>query len=131
MDGEAFEVWLSAVVVLTDQQRGEVFRALALAEARCSEPVAADAGIVPCEASRAAALAPPRPRLPEAEPVTAAPGRRWPDCARRIAGRRRRRRWWRARAWPRRRNAVASPRPPPFAGGIGFCRLRRWTSQPS
>ena len=52
MDGEAFEVWLSAVAVLTDQQRGEVFRALALAEARRNEPVAAAAGNVPCETSR-------------------------------------------------------------------------------
>src|SRR5919107_2657687 len=76
MDGEAFEIWLSAVAVLTDQQRGEVFRALALAEARRNEPVAADAGIVPCEASRSAALAPPRARLSEAEPVTAAAERR-------------------------------------------------------
>ena len=76
MDGEAFEVWLSAVAVLTDQQRGEVLRALALAEARRNEPVAAAAGIVPCEASRLAALAPPRSRLPEAEPVTAAAERR-------------------------------------------------------
>src|SRR5829696_1189131 len=88
MDGEAFEIWLSAVVVLTDQQRGEVFRALALAEARRNEPVAADAGIVPCEASRSAELAPPRPRLPEAEPVTAAAERRveatgCPHCCRR------------------------------------------------
>src|SRR3954468_18252505 len=63
MDGEAFEVWLSAVAVLTDQQRGEVFRALALAEARRGEPVAADAGIMPCETSRSAELARPRPRL--------------------------------------------------------------------
>lgn len=62
MDGEAFEVWLSAVAVLTDQQRGEVLRALALAEARRNEPVAADAGIVLCEASHSAELAPPRPR---------------------------------------------------------------------
>jgi hypothetical protein len=29
MDGEAFEVWLSAVAELTDQQRSEGFRALA------------------------------------------------------------------------------------------------------
>src|SRR4051812_50145665 len=76
MDGEAFEVWLSAVAVLTDQQRGEVLRALALAEARRNEPVAADTGIVLCETSHSAELAPPRPRLPEAEPVTAAAERR-------------------------------------------------------
>src|SRR4051794_11150112 len=76
MDGEAFEVWLSAVAVLTDQQRGEVSRALALAEARRREPVAADAGIVPCEASGSAELARPRPPLPAAEPVTAAAERR-------------------------------------------------------
>src|SRR5215213_1757044 len=79
MDGEAFEIWLSAVAVLTDQQRGEVFRALALAEARRNEPVAADAGIVPCEASRSAELAPPRPRLPEAKRcgVAASTAFRW------------------------------------------------------
>src|SRR4051812_50007429 len=76
MDGEAFEVWLSAVAVLTDQQRGEVSRALALAEARRREPVAADAGIMPCEASGSAELARPRPPLPAAEPVTAAAERR-------------------------------------------------------
>ena len=72
MDGEAFEVWLSAVAELTDQQRSEGFRALALAEARRKEPVAADAGIMPCSASGSAELARPGPRLPEAEPVTAA-----------------------------------------------------------
>src|ERR687886_2558169 len=76
MDGEAFEVWLSAVAELTDQQRSEGFRALALAEARRKEPVAADAGIMPCSASGSAELARPGPRLPEAEPVAAAPGRR-------------------------------------------------------
>src|ERR671938_1060470 len=76
MDGEAFEVWLSAVAELTDQQRSEGFRALALAEARRKEPVAADAGIMPCSASGSAELARPGPRLPEAEPVTAAAERR-------------------------------------------------------
>src|ERR671932_2561617 len=76
MDGEALEVWLSAVAELTDQQRSEGFRALALAEARRKEPVAADAGIMLCSASGSAELARPGPRLPEAEPVTAAAERR-------------------------------------------------------
>src|SRR3954465_5866784 len=88
MDGEAFEVWLSAVAVLTDQQRGEVSRALALAEARRRGPVAPAAGIVPCDASGSAELARPRPPLPAAEPITAAAERRveatgCPHCGRR------------------------------------------------
>src|SRR5919206_5201241 len=104
MDGEAFEVWLSAVAELTDQQRSEGFRALALAEARRKEPVAADAGIMPCSASGSAELARPGPRLPEAEPVTAAAERRvevtgCPHCG--------------GRPLPTRGQA---PRPPPFPG---------------
>ena len=131
MDGEAFEVWLSAVAVLTDQQRGEVFRALALAEARCSEHVAADAGIVPCEASRSAELAPPRPRLPEAEPVTAAAERRVEATGCPHCGGRRLQRWGHSHGLPRYRcngcrrsfNALT---------GTPLARLRkkdRWAAQ--
>src|SRR4051794_41793409 len=107
MDGEAFEVWLSAVAVLTDQQRGEVLRALALAEARRNEPVAADTGIVLCETSHSAELAPPRPRLPEAEPVTAAAERRVAATGCPHCGGRRLQRWGHP------------PRPPPYRGKCG------------
>lgn len=131
MDGEAFEIWLSAVAVLTDQQRGEVLRALALAEARCNEPVAADAGIVPCEASRSAELAPPRPRLPEAEPVTAAAERRVEAMGCPHCGGRHLQRWGHSHGLPRYRcngcrrsfNALT---------GTPLARLRkkdRWAAQ--
>src|SRR5215207_8666988 len=131
MDGEAFEIWLSAVVVLTDQQRGEVFRALALAEARRKEPVAADAGIVPCEASRSAELAPPRPRLPAAEPVTAAAERRVEATGCPHCGGRRWQRWGHSHGLPRYRcNGCRRS----FNGltGTPLARLRkkdRWAAQ--
>jgi len=131
MDGEAFEVWLSAVAELTDQQRSEGFRALALAEARRKEPVAADAGIMPCSASGSAELARPGPRLPEAEPVTAAAERRvevtgCPHC-----GGRRLQRWGQSHVLPRYRcNGCRRS----FNGltGTPLARLRkkdRWAAQ--
>src|SRR5918911_2535233 len=131
MDGEAFEVWLSAVAELTDQQRSEGFRALALAEARRKEPVAADAGIMPCSASGSAELARPGPRLPEAEPVTAAAERRvevtgCPHC-----GGRRLQRWGQSHGLPRYRcNGCRRS----FNGltGTPLARLRkkdRWAAQ--
>src|SRR4051812_2653316 len=131
MDGEAFEVWLSAVAELTDQQRSEGFRALALAEARRKEPVAADAGIMPCSASGSAELARPGPRLPEAEPVTAAAERRvevtgCPHC-----GGRRLQRWGQSHGLPRYRcngcrrsfNGLTGTPPAPLR------KKERWAAQ--
>ena len=131
MDGEAFEVWLSAVAVLTDQQRDEVLRALALAEARRNEPVAADTGIVLCETSHSAELAPPRPRLPEAEPVTAAAERRVEATGCPHCGGRRLQRWGHSHGLPRYRcNGCRRS----FNGltGTPLARLRkkdRWAAQ--
>src|SRR4051812_18139955 len=131
MDGEAFEVWLSAVAELTDQQRSEGFRALALAEARRKEPVAAAAGIMPCSASGSAELARPGPRLPEAEPVTAAAERRVEATGCPHCGGRRLQRWGQSHGLPRYRcNGCLRS----FNGltGTPLARLRkkdRWAAQ--
>src|ERR1043165_8491377 len=101
MDGEAFEVWLSAVAELTYQQRSEGFRALALAEARRKEPVAADAGIMPCSASGSAELARPGPPLPGAERGTGAAERRVAVTGCPHWGGRRSQRWGQSHGLPR------------------------------
>jgi transposase-like protein len=131
MDGGAFEAWLSAIALLTDQQRGAGFRALALAEAMAGETAAADTQAVPREALTAADAAQPIPRLPQADPVMATAERRVEENGCPHCGGRRLQRWGHSHGLARYRCNTCRRS---FNGltGTSLARLRkkdRWAAQ--
>lgn len=101
MDSGAFEVWLSAVALLTAQQRGEGFRVLALAEAMAGEVVVAGTQAVLREVPTAVAAPPLIPGFAEGEPVTAVAERRVAENGCPYCGGRSLQRWGRSHDLPR------------------------------
>src|SRR5271156_4444907 len=131
MEAGAFEVWLSTVTLLTDQQRREGFRALALAEASADQLAAATAPMVPREWFTAPEIPPPMPRRPDAEPVTAAAERRVAEHGCPHCGGRSLQRWGHSHGLPRYR-CNACRRSFNALTGTPLARLRRkgrWAAQ--